>query len=585
MYDAFISYSSKDKRFAKHLAKSLMEKGVNVWFDRWEMKPGESLIEKISEAIHKSSYLFALLSPESVSSNWVKQELRQAMTEEIYSEKVKVVPIIIEGCEIPLFLKDKHYVDFTDDNPYDYNIQKLVDLVFESPRAPDRPPFSKQLFDRYNELLSSKDPDRAEFLEVAHRALTVVERHLIPSHEEAYPEGSYFKSKKVQAEVNLVLNRLKESAEAYECAYNYALEKQNSDLVFEAAIPRFCVLCFMNKTDEADAFLEEFYSNLSNLLPSDSSLNFQAILDYVVEVCFYENVGVENPLTIVFDNDHHLLNLRIERALDMLFKSIGNQNVEGHSLYYVFGNMLEHYGLIRLALKYFKQALASGDSDADEKIRELKSSQEGAIKMAPYFGHGVRSESAVGAMLAINLEEPRSLTRTLMCSGVYVDTSEMVKDIKERIQEREASPSELQLATNGVSPVKMLIFEDSPGSAKGIADQLTAGKVGAVTVRSNDQAEAALRRFKKIKLYVSDHHFRRGGMISISCLLCERDVLKKRFLGIKSTILTNNPNAKSPKEDPCYGFKSAGGDFITDCRGKTDKEIASELVELLEMIS
>lgn len=60
MYDAFISYSSKDKRFAKHLAKSLMEKGVNVWFDRWEMKPGESLIEKISEAIHKSSYLFAL---------------------------------------------------------------------------------------------------------------------------------------------------------------------------------------------------------------------------------------------------------------------------------------------------------------------------------------------------------------------------------------------------------------------------------------------------------------------------------------------------------------------------------------------
>lgn len=169
-----------------------------------------------------------------------------------------------------------------------------------------------------------------------------------------------------------------------------------------------------------------------------------------------------------------------------------------------------------------------------------------------------------------------------MCSGVYVDTSEMVKDIKERIQEREARPSELQLATNGVSPVKMLIIEDSHGSAKGIVDQLTTGKVGAVTVRSNDKAEAALRRFKKIKLYVSDHHFRRGGMISISGVLFERDVLKKRFLGIKSTILTNNPNAQSPKEDPCYGFKSAGGDFITDCRGKTDKEIASELVELLE---
>lgn len=586
MHDAFISYSSRDKATAKQIATSLMEKGVNVWFDRWEMKPGESLIDKISEAIHGSSYLFALLSPESVSSNWVKQELHQAMTDEIHFDKVKVVPILIQDCQIPLFLKDKLYVNFADPDSYDYNVQKLVDLVFENPRTPDRPQFGKALFDRYDELLLSKDPDREEFAQIANRVSTIFAKNSIPSHEIGYPEGSYFKLKSSLAEVNLSLNRLNEAAEAYDCAYTYAFDREDPDLLFEVGIPRFCVLCFMNKKEEAEKFMERFYSDLAELTPDDSSINFDAILEYTVRVCFYENVRVENPLKLIFDEDHHLLNLRLERTIDTLFKEVEDQQVEGHSVYYVFARMLENWGILRLALKYYKRALVNGDSEAERRIEQVKASQEGAMKMAPFFSHGVIPDSLEGTAFAFNIGDPRSLTRTLMCSGIYFDASEMVQSIQESFNERDNPQNKIELTTNGSNPVQVIIFEDSPGSARIITNQLADMKIGAICVQSNAQATAALSQFNEIKLYVSDHHFRKeGGLISITGVLYERDVLKKTFPGIKSTLLTNNPHAKSSQEDVSFGFKSAGGDFITDCKGKTDLEIASELKKLLKQIS
>ena len=53
---------------AKEIADSLT-RNVKVWFDAWEMRPGQSLIDKISDGISKSSYLFALLSERSCASN------------------------------------------------------------------------------------------------------------------------------------------------------------------------------------------------------------------------------------------------------------------------------------------------------------------------------------------------------------------------------------------------------------------------------------------------------------------------------------------------------------------------------------
>ncbi|HVR97053.1 MAG TPA: toll/interleukin-1 receptor domain-containing protein [Thermoanaerobaculia bacterium] len=110
--DVFVSYTSQDRRFAERLAGDLVGYGLRVWWDQWEMQVGDSLIAKIQEGIQASSWLTVVLSPASVASNWVKRELASALADEISRDRVRVLPLLLADCELPLFLRDKLYADF-----------------------------------------------------------------------------------------------------------------------------------------------------------------------------------------------------------------------------------------------------------------------------------------------------------------------------------------------------------------------------------------------------------------------------------------------------------------------------------------
>src|SRR4051794_20083808 len=46
----FVSHASEDKqRFVERFAARLRENGVDAWLDEWEMKPGDSLVDRIFE--------------------------------------------------------------------------------------------------------------------------------------------------------------------------------------------------------------------------------------------------------------------------------------------------------------------------------------------------------------------------------------------------------------------------------------------------------------------------------------------------------------------------------------------------------
>lgn len=62
MPSLFLSHSSADKTFVEKLAKDLEGVGVNVWFDKWEIKVGDSLTGKIEEGLQANDYLGLVLS-------------------------------------------------------------------------------------------------------------------------------------------------------------------------------------------------------------------------------------------------------------------------------------------------------------------------------------------------------------------------------------------------------------------------------------------------------------------------------------------------------------------------------------------
>lgn len=114
----FICYSHEDSAFVNKLIFDLKQFGTDIWIDYREIKLGDSLLKIISKAIENTPYFAVILSPDSVKSNWVQKELQIAMTQEVEGEKVKVLPVLYKKCDIPLFLRDKVYADFTDSKNY-----------------------------------------------------------------------------------------------------------------------------------------------------------------------------------------------------------------------------------------------------------------------------------------------------------------------------------------------------------------------------------------------------------------------------------------------------------------------------------
>jgi TatD DNase family protein len=115
----FISHSWEDQAVARRLAADLSHYGARVWIDEAEILVGDSLIEKIRQGIDDMDYVAALISKASVSSRWVAKELDIAMNQEIDGKRVKVLPLLLEDCELPGFLKGKAFADLRTPERYD----------------------------------------------------------------------------------------------------------------------------------------------------------------------------------------------------------------------------------------------------------------------------------------------------------------------------------------------------------------------------------------------------------------------------------------------------------------------------------
>jgi hypothetical protein len=131
---AFLCHSSVDKPLARRLAEDLRKAGVDVWFDEWEIEPGASLRRKIDEGIERSSYFLALLTSNSLQSEWVQTELDAGMVQRIRGES-KLIPVVvgISDRDVPATLSGVLWVRLDD---YDIGLRRLVDACYEVSKKP-----------------------------------------------------------------------------------------------------------------------------------------------------------------------------------------------------------------------------------------------------------------------------------------------------------------------------------------------------------------------------------------------------------------------------------------------------------------
>lgn len=125
----FLSHSHNDKPFAQKLSQDLESHGVFVWIDEAEIQLGDSLIQKLSEGIDAVDFVAVLLSKASIDSPWVQKEVDIAMNQEIEGRRVKVLPLLLEDCELPGFLKGKLYADFRRADEYSFAFKQILNRV------------------------------------------------------------------------------------------------------------------------------------------------------------------------------------------------------------------------------------------------------------------------------------------------------------------------------------------------------------------------------------------------------------------------------------------------------------------------
>ncbi len=160
----FLSHTTSDKDIVEVIGQFLTSRGLTVWIDSWRMTAGDSLVQKIGEGIEASDRLVVCLTPESVESNWVKKEVATGLVMELAEEKGLgekfVVPALLIPCKVPIMLRDKLYVNFTN-KAFDAACEELLAGVSNHPPCPKDARLENRIIQTFN--VPSKIPGKHAF--------------------------------------------------------------------------------------------------------------------------------------------------------------------------------------------------------------------------------------------------------------------------------------------------------------------------------------------------------------------------------------------------------------------------------------
>jgi len=99
-YDVFLSHSSKDKPVVREVAERLRGDGLRVWFDEWEIQPGDSIPAKIEEGLEHSRVLVLCMSAHAFGSDWSQLESQTFRFRDPLNKQRRFIPLRLDDAPI-----------------------------------------------------------------------------------------------------------------------------------------------------------------------------------------------------------------------------------------------------------------------------------------------------------------------------------------------------------------------------------------------------------------------------------------------------------------------------------------------------
>ena len=120
----FISYSKKDSDFAHKLADDLAAAGFKIWIDDKSISGGNLWRETIEQNLKLAGEVIVVVSPNSMTSEWVMLEGTLA-----YGWEKQLFPILIQPVEnLPPWLEEYQWIDFVS-TPHKIAFDSLVNAL------------------------------------------------------------------------------------------------------------------------------------------------------------------------------------------------------------------------------------------------------------------------------------------------------------------------------------------------------------------------------------------------------------------------------------------------------------------------
>jgi hypothetical protein len=108
----FISFAEKDHRFIHILSGVLVQSGIDALVASQVLAPGTSLDAKVQRMIEQADAVVVILTPSSLRSRWVQQEIGYAK-----AQRKPIIPLKTRSVSLPAMLLGLEYVEFKLVNP------------------------------------------------------------------------------------------------------------------------------------------------------------------------------------------------------------------------------------------------------------------------------------------------------------------------------------------------------------------------------------------------------------------------------------------------------------------------------------
>lgn len=107
----FISHTSSDKPEANLLYKKLTAHAFAVFLDEVSIPLGRNIVSYIQDGLYHSEHIIAVLSEDFFKCEWAEAEVNSSLILDPGNGKGRILPILIENCEMPPLFKSLKYLD------------------------------------------------------------------------------------------------------------------------------------------------------------------------------------------------------------------------------------------------------------------------------------------------------------------------------------------------------------------------------------------------------------------------------------------------------------------------------------------